>query len=177
MDYVFSHLFDAGSREAQTLLASIGWLRENEERRRYFFELDGDPRYRQGSLLRRLWPTARVDAPADGDSPRQRGRRGTRRQEREAAGGRRQGSAGEERTRSAEETVSRSAFPAPHEILGVPADASTQEVRDAFRRLAVHYHPDKVAHLGEEFERVAHEKFLRLKEAYEVLLARRQRSG
>ena len=65
----------------------------------------------------------------------------------------------------------------PHEILGVRADASQKEIREAFRRLALHYHPDKVVHRGKEFERLAHEKFLRLKEAYETLIARERERG
>jgi preprotein translocase subunit Sec63 len=47
----------------------------------------------------------------------------------------------------------------PYEVLGVQPGASEVQIRDAFHRLAIHYHPDKVHHLGEEFERVAKEKF------------------
>jgi DnaJ like chaperone protein len=57
----------------------------------------------------------------------------------------------------------------------VAADAGEREIRAAFHRLAIHYHPDKVRHLGAEFERVAVEKFVILKEAYETLLARKRR--
>jgi DnaJ-class molecular chaperone len=65
----------------------------------------------------------------------------------------------------------------PHQILGVTPGATHHEIREAFHRLALHYHPDKVTHLGEEFERVAHEKFLELKEAYERLMTRRDEGG
>ncbi|MGQ9591937.1 MAG: J domain-containing protein, partial [Planctomycetota bacterium] len=65
----------------------------------------------------------------------------------------------------------------PHEILGLAATASLSEIRERFRSLALQYHPDKAAHLGEEFERAAHEKFLRLKQAYESLVAQRSRRG
>ena len=37
------------------------------------------------------------------------------------------------------------------------------------------YHPDKVHHLGEEFEKVAHEKFTELQRAYEKLLSQNPR--
>jgi preprotein translocase subunit Sec63 len=31
------------------------------------------------------------------------------------------------------------------------------------------YHPDKVTHLGEEFQRIAHEKVINIKKAYDAL--------
>ena len=37
--------------------------------------------------------------------------------------------------------------------------------------LAKRCHPDKVYHLGEDAQRLAHDKFTRLKAAYEALLA------
>ncbi len=49
--------------------------------------------------------------------------------------------------------------------------ASAAEIRSAFRRLAKQCHPDKVYHLGEDAQRLAHDKFTRLKAAYEALLA------
>lgn len=48
-----------------------------------------------------------------------------------------------------------------YEILGVKKDASPDEIKKAFRRLAVQYHPDKEG--GDE------EKFKELNEAYDVL--------
>jgi molecular chaperone DnaJ len=48
-----------------------------------------------------------------------------------------------------------------YEVLGVAKDASPDEVKKAFRRLAVQYHPDKQG--GSE------EKFKEINEAYEVL--------
>jgi DnaJ like chaperone protein len=35
--------------------------------------------------------------------------------------------------------------------------------------MAVKYHPDKVMHLGEEFQKSAKDKFLKVQEAYEIL--------
>ncbi|MDJ0721924.1 MAG: DnaJ domain-containing protein [Desulfobacterales bacterium] len=57
----------------------------------------------------------------------------------------------------------------PHEVLGVGPDASQQEIRRAYRRLAAQYHPDKVAHLGEEIRRLADAKFKTIQSAYETL--------
>ena len=61
---------------------------------------------------------------------------------------------------------------APWQILGVKADASREEIRKAFHKLAVQYHPDKVHHMGEDFQKVAHEKFLELQKAYNRLTSR-----
>jgi molecular chaperone DnaJ len=52
----------------------------------------------------------------------------------------------------------------PYEVLGVPRDASEQEVKKAFRRLARELHPDVNAHDPE-----AEEKFKEAAEAYEIL--------
>lgn len=54
-----------------------------------------------------------------------------------------------------------------YEILEVPSTATDEEVKKAYRRMAVKYHPDKVSHLGEEHQRMANEKFQRLTEAYD----------
>jgi molecular chaperone DnaJ len=52
----------------------------------------------------------------------------------------------------------------PYEVLGVPRDASEQDVKKAFRRLARELHPDVNAHDPE-----AEEKFKEAAEAYEIL--------
>jgi DnaJ like chaperone protein len=51
-------------------------------------------------------------------------------------------------------------------ILGVAPDASNEQIRSAYRKLAAQYHPDTVANLGEEFTEVAEEKFKLINEAY-----------
>ena len=57
----------------------------------------------------------------------------------------------------------------PYEILGVSPSASVEEIRHAYRLQAGRYHPDKVAHLGEEFQQLAHRKFQDIQWAYEEL--------
>ena len=52
-------------------------------------------------------------------------------------------------------------------ILEVERTATDDEVKKAYRKMAVKYHPDKVSHLGEEHLRMANEKFQKLTEAYE----------
>jgi DnaJ like chaperone protein len=54
-----------------------------------------------------------------------------------------------------------------YKILEIDPSASDDEVRKAYRRMAMKYHPDKVSHLGEEFQKSAKEKFQKLQQAYE----------
>jgi len=53
------------------------------------------------------------------------------------------------------------------EILGVSPDASPEEVKAAYRKLAMENHPDRVASLGPELVKVAEQKFKAIQEAYE----------
>ncbi len=55
---------------------------------------------------------------------------------------------------------------APYRVLEVDPEASREEVKKAYRKMANKYHPDKVAHLGEDFGVVAEEKFKSINDAY-----------
>lgn len=57
----------------------------------------------------------------------------------------------------------------PYEILGVSPDADQAEIKAAYRRMANQYHPDKVAHLGKEFQELAEQRFKEIQEAYDRL--------
>ena len=57
----------------------------------------------------------------------------------------------------------------PHEVLGVSASASSETIRSAYRARMKEYHPDKVAHLGEELQKLAHEKSQQFQRAYRQL--------
>jgi len=62
---------------------------------------------------------------------------------------------------------------AAYKILEIEPDASVDEIKKAYRKMAVKYHPDKVSHLGEDFQKAAKEKFQKVSEAYETLKAQR----
>jgi len=58
---------------------------------------------------------------------------------------------------------------ASYKILEIEPTATDEDVKKAYRRMAMKYHPDKVSHLGEDFKKVAHEKFRKVKEAYDQI--------
>ncbi len=63
---------------------------------------------------------------------------------------------------------------AAYKILEIEPTASDEEIKKAYRRMALKYHPDKVSYLGEEFQISAKEKFQKVNEAYEEI--RKQRN-
>jgi DnaJ like chaperone protein len=58
---------------------------------------------------------------------------------------------------------------ASYKILEIEATSSDDDLKSAYRRMAKKYHPDKVSHLGEDFKKVAHEKFRKVQEAYDQI--------
>ncbi len=53
-----------------------------------------------------------------------------------------------------------------YKILEIEHAATDEEVKKAYRRMAMKYHPDKVSHLGEEIRKSADDKFRKVNEAY-----------
>lgn len=60
-----------------------------------------------------------------------------------------------------------------YSVLGVDSNASDDEVKKAYRKMAVKFHPDKVAQMGEEYEKGAKEKFQQINDSYEAIKKRR----
>jgi len=56
-----------------------------------------------------------------------------------------------------------------YELLGVAPGAPADEIKRAFRREIAKYHPDKVQHLGKEFQEIAAVRSAELTRAYKTL--------
>lgn len=63
---------------------------------------------------------------------------------------------------------------AAYSVLGISPSATDDEVRTAYRKMAMKNHPDKVATLGPDVQRAAEEKFRQVKEAYESIKKERR---
>ncbi len=57
----------------------------------------------------------------------------------------------------------------PYRILEIGRGASAAEIKQAYRRLAGKYHPDKLEHLGDEFKELAEKRFKEIQKAYQEL--------
>ncbi|MDX9941495.1 MAG: TerB family tellurite resistance protein [Bacteroidales bacterium] len=60
-----------------------------------------------------------------------------------------------------------------YKILEIKPDASEEEIKKAFRAMALKHHPDRVSHLGEEFQKAAEEKFQQVNQAYNTIKKQR----
>ena len=56
-----------------------------------------------------------------------------------------------------------------YKILEIEASCSDDDVKKAYRKMAMKYHPDKVRGLGEQHEKAANDKFLQVQNAYEQI--------
>jgi hypothetical protein len=65
----------------------------------------------------------------------------------------------------------------PYAVLGIPATASDEEVKHAHREHIKRNHPDKVAQMAEEFQRLAHQRTKEFNHAYERVMATRKGSS
>ena len=57
-----------------------------------------------------------------------------------------------------------------YKILEISKESSDAEVKKAYRKMAVKYHPDKLIGVSEDIKNLAEEKFLAVKEAYEQIM-------
>lgn len=60
-----------------------------------------------------------------------------------------------------------------YQVLGIDSSASNEEIKKAYRKIAMENHPDKVGHLGEDIRKAAEEKFSRINVAYEKIKKQR----
>ena len=60
-----------------------------------------------------------------------------------------------------------------YRILGITEQATDEEVKKAYRKMAISFHPDKVAQMGEEYQKGAKEKFQQIQDAYENIKKKR----
>jgi DnaJ like chaperone protein len=56
-----------------------------------------------------------------------------------------------------------------YDVLEVTPNSTDEEIKKAYRRMAIKYHPDKVSYLGEEIQQAANEKFKKVNEAYQLI--------
>jgi len=56
-----------------------------------------------------------------------------------------------------------------YKILEIPSSATNEEVKKAYRKMAMKYHPDRVSYLGEDVQKAAREKFEKVNEAYKKI--------
>ena len=62
---------------------------------------------------------------------------------------------------------------AAYKVLGVSPSATDQEVKAAYRKLALQHHPDRVATLGDDVKRAAERKFKEINDAKEKIFKAR----
>jgi DnaJ like chaperone protein len=60
-----------------------------------------------------------------------------------------------------------------YKILEIEKSATDEEIKKAYRKMAVKFHPDKVAALGDEVQKAANEKFQKVQQAYENIKKQR----
>lgn len=73
------------------------------------------------------------------------------------------------RNNSSSYTSIRDDLSVAYEILEIDSSATDEDVKRAYKKMAIKYHPDKVSYLGEEAQKTAEQKFKKVNEAYEKI--------
>ena len=84
----------------------------------------------------------------------------------------RDGRQGQEGRRESEGTSSRKAAQGsldPYEVLGVDRGQGFEEIRGRYKAKLLQYHPDRVLHLGREFQEMAEQKTKEITEAFQKI--------
>jgi DnaJ-class molecular chaperone len=89
----------------------------------------------------------------------------------------REGQRGHEGRRESESASSRQAEPGsldPYEVLGVDRGEGFEEIRRRYKEKLLQYHPDRVLHLGREFQEMAERKAKEITEAFQKIQKERE---
>ena len=60
-----------------------------------------------------------------------------------------------------------------YSILGISSSTTDEEVKTAYRKMAIENPPDKVGYMGEDIRKAAEKKFMAINEAYEKIKKQR----
>ena len=89
----------------------------------------------------------------------------------------REGRQGHEGGRGSEGASSKKAAPGsldPYEVLGADHGEGFEEIRRRYKEKLLQYHPDRVLHLGREFQEIAERKTKEITEAFQKILRERE---
>ena len=75
----------------------------------------------------------------------------------------------QQQSRSQKSRTNTKTKPDPYEVLRIKRGATKVEIKSAYRKMAVKYHPDKAANATDEIKKLAEEKFKVIQAAYESL--------
>ena len=64
-----------------------------------------------------------------------------------------------------------------YKVLGVDKSATDDQIKSAYRKLAMKYHPDKFSTASEEEKKKAEEQFKEINQAYNVLSDKQKRAN
>jgi len=62
----------------------------------------------------------------------------------------------------------------PYEVLGVGRGEGIEQIRRRYKEKLLQYHPDRVLHLGKEFQEIAERKTKEITEAFQKILRERE---